>query len=95
VRRHCDGTDPYLIGEDDQPGCACGLVFDDIDRWVIWPHLRVPSPEEKRAALESAMWQADQLIRAAGGYDDPLASPTSVIRLTGRSPVDASTDDAG
>lgn len=50
--RVCDGTDPNLL-RDDPPWdpssiepreahttrpCDCGLRFDDVDRWVIYPH---------------------------------------------------------
>ncbi len=53
MRRHCDGTDPNLVRNDPPwdpsklPGeqtigperpCDCGLVFDDVDRFVIYPH---------------------------------------------------------
>jgi hypothetical protein len=36
--RHCNGTDRNLIGEDGTTPCACGLVFDDTDHLVIYPH---------------------------------------------------------
>lgn len=42
--RRCDGTDPNLIRVNDQgerKPCDCGLVFDDVDRMVIYPHAPV------------------------------------------------------
>lgn len=37
MQRHCDGTDEYLIGANDEP-CACGQTFDDVDHSTLWPH---------------------------------------------------------
>jgi hypothetical protein len=51
--RHCDGTDPNLIRKvypdvTDLPTyrvayepCACGLMFDDVQRSTVWPHDRI------------------------------------------------------
>lgn len=53
MRRHCDGTDPYLIRHDPpwEPGllpreqergperpCDCGKTFDDVRYLVVYPH---------------------------------------------------------
>lgn len=35
--RRCDGNDPNLWDENGDP-CACGRVFDDVDRATIYPH---------------------------------------------------------
>lgn len=39
--RTCDGTDPNLRRADGGP-CACGRVFNDAERMVIYPHDRIP-----------------------------------------------------
>jgi hypothetical protein len=36
--RRCDGADPNLISEDGTTACMCGLVFDDTQRIVLYPH---------------------------------------------------------
>jgi len=66
VRRHCDGTDEYLIRridrmQDEEPTergikaseyepCACGLTFDDAERMTVYPHLRLASNAIERFA---------------------------------------------
>jgi hypothetical protein len=49
--RHCDGTDLNLI-ESTATGvpCTCGLIFDDVEKMVIFPHHRIPTRAEKEAA---------------------------------------------
>lgn len=37
MMRRCDGTDPNFQDENRHP-CTCGLVFDDVERMVIYPH---------------------------------------------------------
>lgn len=39
--RHCDGTDPYLVGGDLASPCACGLTFDDVSASTVFPHSRI------------------------------------------------------
>jgi hypothetical protein len=36
--RKCVGTDLTLTGRDGTGNCNCGLIFDDVERMVIWPH---------------------------------------------------------
>jgi hypothetical protein len=48
MMRRCDGTDPNLLDEDREP-CACGLVFDEVDRMVIYPHNPVEPSHGARA----------------------------------------------
>lgn len=59
MQRTCDGTDPYLI-KDSVP-CDCGETFDDVERSVIFPHVRIPTREEKDAAYATAFasWPSD------------------------------------
>ncbi|HEX3643137.1 MAG TPA: hypothetical protein VHV10_17765 [Ktedonobacteraceae bacterium] len=35
--RHCDGNDPNLIDEDQNP-CRCGKTFDDVYYMTVYPH---------------------------------------------------------
>lgn len=53
--RTCDGTDPNLTGADGNP-CECGLVFDDVRYMVAFPHLYIPTHEEKDALIKA--WTA-------------------------------------
>jgi hypothetical protein len=46
----------------DKPGeitirCDCGLEFDDVERFVIWPHLPLPPAEAVHAALTELFHQ--------------------------------------
>lgn len=64
--RICNGTDRNLISEDGTTPCACGLVFDDVDRLVIYPHtpfgrgavdVRGPTRRQGRVAGHNpALW---------------------------------------
>jgi len=45
--RRCDGTDPFLVGKDDDP-CGCGAVFDDVEWEVGYPHRRLTGTETLR-----------------------------------------------
>jgi hypothetical protein len=56
--RTCDGTDCNLITEDGGP-CRCGLTFDDVDHRVIYPHERIPTREEKAAAMAALAAECD------------------------------------
>lgn len=63
--RHCDGTDPNLIRhlqrDSETPQinyisvpCDCGMTFDDVKHFVIYPHAEIPAkptPEQIAAAL--------------------------------------------
>jgi len=75
--RTCDGTDSNLTDEQGEP-CKCGLVFDDVEYMVVYPHSYIPTREEKEAIVkrlgeqikmsERLHWQsieevADELIR--------------------------------
>jgi len=75
--RTCDGMDPNLTDEQGEP-CKCGLVFDDVEYTVVYPHSYIPTREEKEAIVkrlgeqikmsERLRWQsieevADELIR--------------------------------
>lgn len=53
--RRCDGSDVNLIARDGSSPCGCGLVFDDVERMVIWPHTLIP-PKLTLAELE-ALWE--------------------------------------
>lgn len=49
--RTCDGTDRTLL---DSPlhtagPCACGLTFDDGDRSVVYPHVFIPTADDRAA----------------------------------------------
>lgn len=59
--RRCDGTDPNLIREIPGTGpdvpmseryepCACGRFFNDVERSVIFPHVKF-LPEAQREIL--------------------------------------------
>jgi len=80
VIRHCDGTDPNLLGEDRAP-CACGLTFDGVDHVVIWPHQRIPSREERAALLAAYSgdrgrhYETDQMHAPTGSVIGRLATP--------------------
>jgi hypothetical protein len=67
MMRRCDGTDPNLHDEKRQP-CACGLVFDDADRMVVYPHLPVGGgdPLEKLAVASKRFPAAAS--RPVAGY---------------------------
>jgi hypothetical protein len=48
--RHCNGHDVNLL---DRPThhagpCACGLTFDDVERSTIYPHVFLPTDEDRR-----------------------------------------------
>lgn len=49
MMRHCDGTDPYLLdGPTPNAGpCACGLRFDDAARSTVYPHVFIPTRDDK------------------------------------------------
>lgn len=49
--RECDGTDPNLVDFDGEP-CDCGLIFDDVEMTVIYPHTPILSRAEKDALWE-------------------------------------------
>jgi hypothetical protein len=46
VLRTCDGTDPNLVDRDGAP-CDCGLIFDDVELIVVYPHQPIMSRTEK------------------------------------------------
>lgn len=46
--RTCTADDPF-IGDGPK---RCGKTFDDVDHLTICPHERIPTREEKAAALE-------------------------------------------
>lgn len=46
MMRTCDGSDPYLSGEDGNP-CRCGKQFDDVRYSVLWPHQKIPTRRER------------------------------------------------
>jgi hypothetical protein len=52
--RHCDGTDPNLVGQDGYP-CECGEEFDDVDHLVLFPHMRITklTEEEKQKIIDT------------------------------------------
>jgi len=49
--RTCNGNDRNLLdGPTSTAGpCACGLTFDDVRRSTIYPHVFIPTREEKEA----------------------------------------------
>jgi hypothetical protein len=51
MRRHCDGTDEFLVDQAGAP-CRCGRRFDDVQVSVVWPHDRIPTHAEKIVLLE-------------------------------------------
>lgn len=53
--RTCDGTDPHLLDSAIRTAgpCACGLTFDDVDRSVVYPHVFIPTAEDKAALFEA------------------------------------------
>jgi len=38
--RTCDGNDPNLVDRDGNP-CDCGLIFDDVECMVVYPHAAI------------------------------------------------------
>jgi hypothetical protein len=44
--RTCDGSDPNLVNSNGGP-CDCGLIFDDVELMVIYPHQPIMSRAEK------------------------------------------------
>lgn len=69
--RTCDGTDKNLLQEQvDRVAasgtesmhwvpCDCGLVFDDVERLVVYPHHFIPSREDKAELLALV----DQMVK--------------------------------
>lgn len=53
--RTCDGVDDLLQRQDGAP-CNCGLTFDDVDRYVIYPHEAIP-PRLTDAQVEAYLTQ--------------------------------------
>lgn len=49
--RTCNGQDPNLLDGPCGGPCACGLVFDDVRRSTIHPHVFIPTHEEKAKLL--------------------------------------------
>lgn len=49
--RTCDGNDPNLVRPDGQP-CDCGLIFDDVELTVVYPHTQILGRAEKDALWE-------------------------------------------
>ena len=75
MMRHCVGTDPNLIlvlhrktelgidVEREIVPCKCGMIFDDVEREVVYPHNVIgpkPTPDQVIAFFEGRM--ADELI---------------------------------
>ena len=51
--RTCNGYDLTLL---DGPArtagpCACGLTFDDVERSTVYPHIFIPTADDKAAML--------------------------------------------
>jgi hypothetical protein len=72
--RSCDGTDPDLVNGDGEP-CDCGLIFDDVECMVIYPHTAILGRAEK-----DALWDK---VQASIGvpYVWGTASPTERVEL--------------
>jgi hypothetical protein len=67
--RTCDGSDPNLVDRDGAP-CDCGLIFDDVELMVIYPHSQIMGRAEK-----DALW--DKVHSSVGvPYVWGSASPT-------------------
>jgi len=49
--RTCDGTDPNLVNGNGDP-CDCGLIFDDVELAVVYPHTQILGRAEKDALWE-------------------------------------------
>jgi hypothetical protein len=62
MMRSCDGRDPNLRDEDGAVD-NCGLVFDDVARSTIHPHVFIPSREDKARIL--AMFEEMVVEQAA------------------------------
>lgn len=72
--RTCDGTDPNLRGRDGG-SCDCGLIFDDVDMTVTYPHTQILGRAEK-----DALW--DKVHVAPGApYVWGSGSPTEKAEL--------------
>jgi hypothetical protein len=69
VIRTCDGTDPNLVDSEGRP-CDCGLIFDDVECRVTYPHHHISGGTEK-----DALWDK---VRVAAGvpYVWGTAAPT-------------------
>lgn len=48
--RYCDGTDINLPDGPTSTAapCACGLRFDDVERSTVYPHVFLPTDEDRR-----------------------------------------------
>lgn len=110
--RTCDGTDRNLLHEQvarvAQSGqetmswepCACGLVFDDVERLVIYPHYFIPTAEEKaelqrRAAELAAGGKSAEEIREWLTSQRLIAMVESPTTTTEGSPMGEGNDFAG
>lgn len=71
--RTCDGTDPLLIDSQGDP-CECGMIFDDVELTVIYPHHQILSREEK-----DRLWDK---VQASAGVPYVWGSAAPTERLT-------------
>lgn len=54
MMRTCDGTDPNLVDRQGLP-CDCGLIFDDVEMEVVYPHTQILGRAEKDALIEKVL----------------------------------------
>jgi hypothetical protein len=76
--RTCDGTDPNLVDREGNP-CDCGLIFDDVEMTVVYPHTQILGRAEKDALMED-LWNK---VHVAPGvsYVWGTGSPTERAEL--------------